>query len=146
MNKNKPTFDAFISYSAEDGLFAKNLANALRNQGLKVWYDEGKLRFGDSFLREIENALEESRYFILILSPSYFDKQWANFELGVALSRDFASRKKHIFPIYARDIDPKSLPPSLAKLGGLYAKEHPVDEIAAILAENILQDVSESEA
>lgn len=146
MSKNKPTYDAFISYSSEAGLFAKSLANALRNQGLSVWYDEGKLRFGDSFLREIENALEESRYFILILSPSYFDKQWPNFELGVALSRDFSSRKKHIFPIYVKDIDPKSLPPSLSRIAGLYAKDHPVDEIAAILAENIMQDASKSEA
>lgn len=43
MGLNKPTYDAFISYSSEEGLFAKSLANALRNQGLSVWYDEGKL-------------------------------------------------------------------------------------------------------
>jgi hypothetical protein len=35
----------------------------------------------------VQEALERSKHFLLVISPSYLTSAWGNFEMGVALSR-----------------------------------------------------------
>ena len=68
-------FDVFLSFAHNDSSLAGALADALEKKGLRVWYDKRRLRLGDSFLHTIEDALEQSRCFLLLISPDYFRGQ-----------------------------------------------------------------------
>jgi len=77
------------------------------------------LRLGDSVLRYIEDGLEHSDFFLLLLSPEYFKKPWTEFERGVALGR---GGKKRILPVFLKNLKPKELvriAPSIAETMGI---------------------------
>lgn len=52
-------YDVFISHASEDkDDVARPLAEALRNNGLSVWYDEFELKIGDSLRRKLIKELQ----------------------------------------------------------------------------------------
>jgi formylglycine-generating enzyme required for sulfatase activity len=93
-------WDVFISHASEDKEdVASPLAEALRREGLRVWYDEFTLRVGDSLLHSIDHGLANSRYGIVILSPHFFAKQWTQKELAGLAARE-VSGEKVILPVW----------------------------------------------
>ena len=54
------THDVFLSHSAKDKAVVRPLAERLRKDGLKVWFDEWVLKPGDSIPAKIEEGLEHS--------------------------------------------------------------------------------------
>jgi hypothetical protein len=63
----EPAFpcDVFLSHSAKDKAVVRALAERLRKDGLKVWFDEWVLKPGDSIPAKIEAGLEHSRVLVL---------------------------------------------------------------------------------
>jgi len=93
-------WDVFISHAWEDKeSFAHPLAKALEERGLRVWYDEFTLRVGDKLLRSIDHGLANSRYGVVILSPNFFEKEWAQKELAALAARE-VSGQKVILPVW----------------------------------------------
>lgn len=93
-------WDVFISHAAEDKAeIAKPLADALARAGLRIWYDDLTLKLGDGLSRSIDRGLAESRYGIVILSPSFFAKEWPRRELDGLTSREVSSGKV-ILPVW----------------------------------------------
>ncbi|UWY26990.1 toll/interleukin-1 receptor domain-containing protein [Flavobacterium sp. TR2] len=77
--KNK---DLFISHASEDkDDFVRPLANLLNEYGLKVWYDEFELKIGTSLSRSIDKGISNSNYGLIVLSKSFFSKNWTEYEL-----------------------------------------------------------------
>lgn len=62
-------YDVFLSHSAKDKVVVRPLAERLRKDGLKVWFDEWVLKPGDSIPAKIEAWLRHSRFTI---HPSAF--------------------------------------------------------------------------
>ena len=58
-------YDVFLSHSSKDKAVVRPLAERLRNDGLKVWFDEWVLKAGDSIPSKIEEGLEHSRVLVL---------------------------------------------------------------------------------
>src|SRR4051812_36790688 len=54
-------YDVFLSHSAKDKAVVRPLAERLRKDGVKVWFDEWVLKPGDSIPVKIEEGLERSR-------------------------------------------------------------------------------------
>src|SRR5581483_877424 len=54
----------------------------LRKSGLTVWYDETTLKVGDSLRRAIDQALAQSQFGVVVLSHSFFSKEWPRQELN----------------------------------------------------------------
>lgn len=131
-------YDVFVSYHHADAPVVRELVRALKKHEVKVWYDEGSIRVGESFMREIEEALEHSQFFLLIVSPDYLSSQWGSFELGVALGRaDSSPKGSHILPVLARSA---TLPLQLKKYELLDATQLSVEQIAAKVAEVVKQE------
>ncbi len=87
-------WDVFICHASEDKeAFVRPLSLALREAGLRVWYDEITLSLGDSLLRSIDRGLARSRYGIVVLSPSFFAKDWPQRELDGLVSQEVNGRK-----------------------------------------------------
>ena len=66
MNEQKPKI--FLSYAREDMGVAKQLHNDLKRYGLDVWLDTESLLPGDRWKDKIQDAIENSNYFISLLS------------------------------------------------------------------------------
>lgn len=92
-------WDVFISHAFEDKDYANELADLLKKWGLNVWFDKFVLHVGDSLRRSIDHGLSESAYGIVILSPSFFAKEWTQKELDALTSRE-TKDKKVILPIW----------------------------------------------
>jgi TIR domain len=95
----------FICHASEDkAAIARPLAEALRNLGLTVWYDEFSLILGDSLRRSIERGLSTCDFGLVILSRSFFTKEWPRKELDGLTAREVSEKRKVILPIW-HDID-----------------------------------------
>jgi len=134
------SFDLYVSYASQDKDFARSLVSELAAQGISVWFDEGEIRVGDDILRHIEEGLEHSRYFVLIVSPAFFERSWTQFELGVALARPEVG-KARVLPIYLGvDADTvRQHMPLLADKLAVDGSKYSANEIARIIAEQVKQ-------
>lgn len=93
----------FIAHASEDkDAIARPLAEALGEQGYEVWYDEYSLKLGDSLSREINRGLAECDYGVVILSHSFFEKDWPQKELEglFAIENTLDSTSTTILPIW----------------------------------------------
>jgi TIR domain len=93
-------YDVFISHASEDkDAIARPLAIRLRELGIKVWLDEFELRLGDSLRRSIDRGLSQSKFGIVVLSQTFFSKEWPQRELDGLVSKE-SDNKKVILPIW----------------------------------------------
>ncbi len=70
-------YDVFLSHSAKEKTVVRTVAERLRADGLKVWFDEWVLKAGDSIPAKIEEGLEHSRALVLCMSANSFGSDWA---------------------------------------------------------------------
>ncbi len=90
----------FISHASEDkDDFVRPLAETLKSAGFGVWYDEYELTMGDSLLRRIDDGLKKADYGVVVLSKSFFAKEWPRRELEGLLALEDANRKL-ILPVW----------------------------------------------
>ncbi|MEV4517346.1 toll/interleukin-1 receptor domain-containing protein [Dactylosporangium sp. NPDC049525] len=96
-----PTWDVFISHASEDkDEVATPLAAALTRAGLRVWLDRQELRLGDSLHEKIDEGLADSRFGIVVLSPSFLAKRFPRKELNGLSAIEDAHRRKVILPVW----------------------------------------------
>jgi len=130
------THDVFISHASEDkDEIVRPLANALVSQGLNVWYDEFSLRIGDSLRQKIDRGLATSRVGLVILSPSFLNKGWTNYELDGIVTRA-VSGEQILLPIWHNITKQQVMDfsPSLADKVARSTATHTVEEIAEEIA------------
>ena len=131
-NVPQKDYDVFISHSSEDKEdFVRPLASELKNLGIKVWYDEFELKLGDSLRRSIDQGLVNSKYGIVVLSTSFFKRNWTQYELDGFVNREMNGLKV-ILPIWhkvSKD-EVQSFSPSLADKVALNSSIYSVKEIA----------------
>ncbi len=94
-------YKVFISHASEDKeSVAKPLADILISKGINVWYDEYELKLGDSLRKSIDKGLNLSDFGIVILSLSFFKKNWTDYELNSLVTLEMAYTRKIILPIW----------------------------------------------
>ena len=71
--------DIFISYSSEDRGKAKDIADALKQQGFSVWWDRSILP-GETFDSVIEEALDAANCVIVLWSSTSVSSKWVKIE------------------------------------------------------------------
>jgi hypothetical protein len=106
-------YDVFLSHSSKDKAVVHALAERLRSDGLRVWFDEWEIRPGDSIPSKIEEGLEHSRVLILYMSAHAFGSDWAQLEAGTFRFRDPLNKERRFIPLRLDDAPIKG---SLAKL------------------------------
>ncbi|MBI5205575.1 MAG: toll/interleukin-1 receptor domain-containing protein [Nitrospirae bacterium] len=93
-------WDIFISHASEDkDTLVRPVAHALSAFGARVWYDEFTLDVGDSLSCSIDHGLSQSRFGLIVLSPSFFAKAWPEYELRGLTAKELG-REKVILPIW----------------------------------------------
>jgi hypothetical protein len=131
------TWDVFVSHAHEDKAeVAQPLAEALQRLGVTVWLDDTELRIGDSLRRKIDRALANSRFGIVILSRSFFAKDWPQYELDGLVTRS-VSGEQTLLPLWhniTKDEVVKQSPSLADKLARSTA-QYTIEEIAREIAE-----------
>ncbi len=132
-------YDVFISHASEDkDEVVRPLAEALRSEGLRVWYDEFELRIGDSLRRKIDKGLASSRFGLVVLSPSFIAKGWTNYELDGIVARS-VSGEQVLLPIWHKltKKEVMAYSPSLADRVARNTSTYTVEEMAEEISELI---------
>ena len=125
-------FDVFISHASEDkDEVVRPLAHALKQGGLKVWYDEFELKIGDSLRIKIDSGLAKSRFGIVVFSKVFLTKGWTNYELDGLVTKTI-NGEQVLLPIW-HNVTKKEIidySPSLADKLARNTSTHTVEEIA----------------
>jgi TIR domain-containing protein len=94
-------YDLFISHASEDkDALVRPLAEALKAAHVEVWYDEFELRVGDSLRRMIDRGLTRSRFAVVVLSRSFFAKNWPQRELDGLVAREMIGNDRVVLPVW----------------------------------------------
>jgi tetratricopeptide (TPR) repeat protein len=75
----------FISHSSKDDLLVKELCGVLESLGLIVWVDSRNLRGGAKLNPEIDEAIEQARQVIVVLSRDTVESPWVRKEVQKAI-------------------------------------------------------------
>ncbi len=98
-------YDVFISHSSKDKPVVRELAERLKNDGLKVWFDEWEIKPGDPISIKIERGLEQSRTLVLVMSANAFASEWVTLERHTALFRDPTNARRRFVPLRLDDAE-----------------------------------------
>ena len=77
----------FLSHAGADRQAARQLAEILRSSGLKVWFDEDCLQPGDSWIAELEKAIELASAMIVYIGKHGM-QAWVDREVRYGLVRN----------------------------------------------------------
>ena len=134
-------YDVFISHASEEkDAVARPLAEALRNNGLSVWYDEFELRIGDSLRRKIDKGIANSNFGVIVISRDFISKGWTNYELDGLITRA-VNGEQTMLPVWhnitKREVInySPSLADKLARSTTDFTVEEIADEIADLIRE-----------
>jgi hypothetical protein len=108
-------YDVFVSYAWEDkDALVAPLVTELVSRGLRVWYDDLSLDVGDSLRESIDKGLADSRFGVVVLSPSFFSKQWPTRELNGLVQKAMGEGRKVVLPVWhevtRQDVEEYSYP------------------------------------
>ena len=87
MTDQKPKI--FLSYAHEDIGMAKRIYQDLKKYGLDIWFDTESLEIGQLWENAILDSIEESDYFIAVISSNSITKKgYVQKELKTALKEN----------------------------------------------------------
>ena len=98
--------DVFISFRGEDtrNTFADLLYDAFKREGIIAFKDDEKLEKGKTISSELSNAIEKSRYAVVIFSKNYASSTWCLNELVKIVQCE----KEKIWPVFC-DVEPSDV-------------------------------------
>ncbi|KAM6298362.1 toll-like receptor 2 [Aegotheles albertisi] len=121
--EDKP-FDAFISYSEQDANWTKeNLLAKLEADGFKICYHERDFKPGHPVLGNIFYCIENSHKVLFVLSPSFVNSCWCQYELYFAEHRVLNENQDSLIMIVLEDLPPNSVPQKFSKLRKLLKRK-----------------------
>jgi hypothetical protein len=112
-------YDAFISYNKADKARVRPVAERLRAEGLRVWFDEWIIVPADRILFAIERGLETSRTLVLCVSRAALAARWVEMEWSTVLFLDPVSEERRLIPLLLEDLNDCKLPVILRPLAHL---------------------------
>lgn len=129
--RQRPTYDVFICHASEDKGFVDLLVRALKQAGVKVWYDKDFLLWGDGLRSSIDRGLVDSRYGIVVFSKAFLKKKhWTEHELNGLFAKERDGRKV-ILPIWHKITDRELLKysPAFADRLAMISKKDSIRDI-----------------
>lgn len=132
------SYDTYVGHASEDKAeIARPLVDRLRKLGIRAWYDESDIGFGDVPLKKMDEGLKNSNSGLLIISHSFFNKKYTMEELYALLDASI-EKGKPIFLILHKMTkeELREHSPLLATKKFIHSDEG-IDEIAEKLRERI---------
>ncbi|MDD4652396.1 MAG: TIR domain-containing protein [Methanothrix sp.] len=125
------TYDVFLSHNSQDKSQVRNLAERLKEAGLRVWFDEWAIKPGDDIYLSIERGLEAARVQVLCLSPAALGSDWVALERSTVLFRDPTNAGRRFVPLLLADCN---LPDTLRRYKHVDFRQETVGAFDELLA------------
>jgi hypothetical protein len=112
-------YDVFLSHNRKQKPWVREFAAILRNAGLKVFFDEDTIRPGDDIVRAIEQAIEESRHVVLVISPNSVGpsgSKWVAMESAMTVYSDPDANRNALVPVILEPTELSTIPLSIRRL------------------------------
>lgn len=141
-NISHKEYDVFVSHANADKLdYVGELVDCLKQLGIRIFYDKDEFSWGDNWKEKILNGTKQSEFAIIIISNNFFGREWTEKELNEFLHRQNESGQKTILPLLYgveySDVTKKY--PELEFIQAIKADEHTNDEIAILLARELIK-------
>lgn len=103
--------DVFISYSRNDGDFARKLNEQLQINGRSTWFDQDSIAVGADFQKEIYKGIATSNNFLFLISQKSIESPYCADEVAYA-----EKQGKRIITLRLEKVDSALLPQALAAI------------------------------
>ncbi|KAL5778622.1 hypothetical protein ACOSQ2_009359 [Xanthoceras sorbifolium] len=103
-------YEVFLSFRGEDtrNTFTDHLYAALDCKGIYIFRDDERLERGKDISSELFEAIEESRFSIVILSKNYASSTWCMEELAKIVECTEEKDHRTVIPVFY-DVDPSEV-------------------------------------
>ncbi|MDQ4142242.1 MAG: TIR domain-containing protein, partial [Actinomycetota bacterium] len=111
-----PEYDVCLSFAGEDREFVHQAADALKERGVRVFYDEYEktVLWGKDLFEHLDYVYRKAaRYCVLFVSSAYAEKLWTNHERRSAQARAFSESSEYILPARFDDTEIPDLTPTV---------------------------------
>src|SRR6516164_440385 len=81
----------FLSYASQDADAARRICDALRAEGIEVWFDQSELRGGDVWDQKIRREIRDCALFNPVISTNTASRREGYFRL----EWDIADQRSH---------------------------------------------------
>lgn len=131
-------FEIALSFAGEDREYVDQVANLLRDSGIKVFYDlfeEANLWGKNLYDYLMEIYQDKALYTIMFISKNYARKLWANHERQAMQARAFREHQEYILP--AR-FDETPIPGVLPTIGYISLKSKSPKEFVEVIQKKLI--------
>jgi hypothetical protein len=103
MSEQQFKYDVFLSHSTKDKDVVRVVAERLKADDLKVWFDEWILKSNKNIPAKVEEGLERSRALVLFMSANAFGSDWSQLESQTFRFRDPSNKERRFIPLRLDD-------------------------------------------
>jgi sulfatase modifying factor 1 len=129
-------YNVALSFAGEDRAYARALADALKQRGVKVFYDEYEEAnlWGEDLYTYLSDLYQNrAQYVVMFLSQHYAAKLWTNHERRASQARAFQESRSYILPIRLDDTTVEGVLPTTGYIR--WSKE--ADSIADLILKKL---------
>ena len=113
------SYDLALSFAGEDREVARQIAQVVQANGLRVFFDEYYV--WETWGKDLSEYLgsiygDGARYCLILISEDYCRKPYTTFERRIALARALESKEEYVLPVVLDDSWPPGLPRTTAYL------------------------------
>lgn len=139
-------YDVFISHANTDKSdYVDELYSSLKKLGINIFYDSDVLSWGDNWKETIFKGTEQSEFAIVVISESFFGRDWTERELSEFLQRQNKMKQKIVLPLL-HNITYEQLKveyPSLQYIQSIKSDKYSLEQISILLAKELIKRYKE---
>ncbi|KAJ9551865.1 hypothetical protein OSB04_015910 [Centaurea solstitialis] len=130
IHKSNFKYDVFLSFRGEDTCtnFVDHLYHALKQENIETYKDDKNLERGKKISKELIQAIEDSRFHVIVFSKNYASSSWCLDELVKIMECQNMKTGQIVYPIFY-DVEPIQVRKQSGEFGKAFSK-HENDEFA----------------
>ena len=135
-------YDIALSFAGEDREKVEPIALLLKDQGLKIFYDnfETSNLWGKDLYQYLQTIYrDKAQYCIIFCSQKYTEKVWTAHELRQAQERAFMQNSEYILPIR---LDNSEVPGINTTTGYIDYNKYTIDELVHLIIEKCNKSIT----
>ncbi|KAJ9551444.1 hypothetical protein OSB04_015489 [Centaurea solstitialis] len=115
--------DVFLSFRGEDTRtsFVDHLYHALKQENIETYKDDQNLERGRKISKELIQAIEESRFHVVVFSKNYASSSWCLDELVKIMECQKTPTEHIVYPIFY-DVEPTQVRKQNGEFGSAFSK------------------------
>jgi hypothetical protein len=134
---NGMDIDVALSFAGEDRAYAAEVAHALRDAGVRVFYDQFEMvdLFGQNLVVCLEEVYRKrARYVAVFVSKHYARRKWTTFERNVIHSRLLEGEPDCLLPVR---LDETQIPGILPTISFVDGRDYTSQQVAALIGAKV---------